>query len=483
MVRFHEHLPLKGARNTVEWVDVCSFDWGAGLTGRLRLILFTADGGIDSVLEMDVHLIRGEDLGVDMDVVHTALEAWADRIRGLDPGQVRALDPDSLSPWAPQEAEALEAQYETYRAKVLGDASEAEARRTKALERGFAEAPRLEEHIRTVWGLHPPPLGFLWGLFLSLEELHPSVREAPDLRPGGVLDRLKPGGWSRIVPEGLDERLHIRFRSDPPEFLSFGWGGSDGLHFGLGFHDARRYAGVVANYARDSAETWLCGPHTLDGFRHRWAYDPPAADATGFADRAFLEELAWFAEQEARADVPVAPMPQGELLGGPMCDPPATLPGSIHERAQMYRSDPDGTRALLQLVQEDPAMALALGREPRPQRCPHRRPVRGSVRRVARQAGHAQRHQLLRKRRARRFLGCLERFDPEGEGRSGRRTRDPARWLGRTGEHLAEHRDRVPALVGRATRQKLVQHRAQRVHVRAGVERSSTFPRACSGAI
>lgn len=358
---FEAHLPLKGERHTVEWLEPRSFDWGNGLVGRLRLVFFDDDGRLESLMEGDVHLIRGEDLGVDMDVVHNALEVWARRIRELSPEEARALDFDSISPWAPQEAAELEAAYAAYREEALGP--DPLARRTRALEQGLAEAPRLEEHVREVWGLKPPPLGYLWGFCLALRELPMSIREAPDLGPGGILDRLAPGGWDRKVADGLDERLHNRFRSDPPEFLSFGWGGSDGLHFGLWFHDAERYAGVVANYARDSAETWLCGPRTLDGFRHRWAYDPPASDATGFADRAFLEELAWFAAEEARATYPVAPMPPGELLGGPMCDPPASLPGSIHERSEMYRTDPDGTRALMREVQDDPARALALGRE------------------------------------------------------------------------------------------------------------------------
>ena len=88
---FEAHLPLKGERHAVEWLEPRSFDWGNGLVGRLRLVFFDDDGGLASIMEGDVHLIRGEDLGVDMDVVHKALEGWAQRIRALPPEEARAL--------------------------------------------------------------------------------------------------------------------------------------------------------------------------------------------------------------------------------------------------------------------------------------------------------------------------------------------------------------------------------------------------------
>jgi len=45
MESFVERLPLKGSRHTVEWIEVVRKDWAEGITGRLRLILFDADGG------------------------------------------------------------------------------------------------------------------------------------------------------------------------------------------------------------------------------------------------------------------------------------------------------------------------------------------------------------------------------------------------------------------------------------------------------
>lgn len=51
--------------------------------------------------------------------------------------------------------------------------------------------------------------------------------------------------------EGLDVRVHGRYYRDPPEFLTFMHGGTDGLHFGLWYDDGRTCTGVASYYNND----------------------------------------------------------------------------------------------------------------------------------------------------------------------------------------------------------------------------------------
>lgn len=351
---FEERLPVAGPRSRVELVELTSFDWGDGLRGRLRLVLLDADGATREAVERDVHLLHGEHLGTSTEVVTDALDLWVERLAHVD-----RLDAD-LSPWAPLDAEAHEA---AYRAWVARRFPADDTAREAALTRARDEVPRLEDHIRRVWGVEPPPLCWLWGLHLRLEQAAPVIRDTVGIHLGGIFDRLLPGGWERRVQPGLDERLHMRFRCDPAEMLTFAMGDSDGGHYGFWFHDAERYAGVVMNYARDSAETWPCGAGTLSGYRSRFHYDPPADDASGFAARCFLDELAWWEDREAEGSHPIAEMPEGALLGGPMCDPPCSLPGTIEARRRTYLDDPDETRRRIREALGSPVQALALGRE------------------------------------------------------------------------------------------------------------------------
>ena len=226
----------------------------------------------------------------------------------------------------------------------LGDESAAAAdrRRQAALDEARAAFPRLVTHVREVHGLHlPPTLAVYHAFHLAIRDLPPMVRDASSTHPGGILDRLGPDGWALEVPDGLDERVHIRFRRDPPEMLTFAWGESDGLHFGLWFEEADRLGPVVMNYARDSAETWICGDYPLSVCRQCWQYDPPPEDETGFAARRYLDELAWFEAEEQRVAGPVVDLgDRRPLLGGPGVDPDPRLPLDIDGRVNAYRGNP-----------------------------------------------------------------------------------------------------------------------------------------------
>jgi hypothetical protein len=226
--------------------------------------------------------------------------------------------------------------------------------------------------VQSIWGLALPRTLAVYHAFqLAIAGLPHAVRDASDTSPGGILDRLAPRGWELALRPGLDERVHCHFRQDPPEMLSFAWGNSDGLHFGLWYDTKDEAIAVVSNYARDSAETWITGEHPLSVCRQRWRHDAPASGETGFAIRLYLEELAWFEAEEQRVagkTSAAALARRPGLLGGPGSVPAAKLPLDVERRVDVYRNDPDSVRGWMVEAREAlqagaPALALALGRE------------------------------------------------------------------------------------------------------------------------
>jgi hypothetical protein len=367
---FQTRLPIHGDGFSLELGSITHFDYGSGLSGILRLT-FARSG---DTRELEVQLFRSDDLAfVDWDEVEAALDRWCARVRVMSSADAARLGVEGLAPWPELSAEELQARWTDWLANVRPETPEAtEQRRRAALEQAYAELPRLAEHVRSVWGLTlPRTLAVYHAFHLAIAELPSAVQTASCTRKGGILDRLAHGGWDLVLREGLDERVHCRFRQDPPEMLSFAWGESDGLHFGLWYDTADEAIAVVHNYARDSAETWLTGDHPLSVCRNRWRYDAPPSGETGFAIRLYLEELAWFEEEERRVAGNTCAEALAErpaLLGGPGCVPAAELPLGVSERVDAYRNDPetvDGWMAQARDVLEagNPAMALALGRE------------------------------------------------------------------------------------------------------------------------
>src|SRR5690606_4537745 len=294
---FQARLPIHGEGFSLELASITSFDWGAGLTGLLRLTVGAR------ALEARVSLLGGDELsGVDWSEIEAALDRWCARVRALSAADAERLGVEGLAPWAKVSAEELERRYAQYLASVRPETpDETEQRRRTALEQAYAAFPRLAEHVQSVWGLTlPRTLAVYHAFHLAIAKFPSSVRNASNTSPGGILDRLGPYGWELVVRPGLDERVHCRFRQDPPEMLSFAWGNSDGQHFGLWYDDADEAIAVVHNYARDSAETWIVGDHPLSVCRQRWSYDKPAAGEAGFATRVYLDELAWFEAEERR---------------------------------------------------------------------------------------------------------------------------------------------------------------------------------------
>jgi hypothetical protein len=366
---FEKRLPIHGDGFVLELGPITKFGWSSGLSGILRLT--TSEPAVTH--EAEVPLLRDEELSSNWDEVRAALDRWCMRVRALSAADAKGLGVEGLQPWAKISAAELERRYAEYLATARPETPEAtEQRRRAALEQAEADFPRLAAHVQSVWGLVLPRTLAVYDAFQrAIASLPNAVREASNTWPGGILDRLGPQGWALALRPGLDERVHCRFRQDPPEMLSFAWGNSDGQHFGFWYDTADEAIAVVHNYARDSAETWIVGDHPLSVCRNRWRYDTPPAGETGFSIRLYLEELAWFEAQERRVAGKTAASELAQrpaLLGGPGTDPWAKLPLDIEGRVKAYREDPHEVRgwiaqARARLEAGDPAFALALGRE------------------------------------------------------------------------------------------------------------------------
>ncbi|MFD3515291.1 hypothetical protein [Streptomyces sp. NPDC058657] len=87
------------------------------------------------------------------------------------------------------------------------------------------------------------------------------------LSPAGIMDVVADP--DRAPRPGIDIRVHGRYYRDPPEFLTFLHGGSDGLHYGLWFDDGRTAAGTASYYTNDGGGI---------------AYDPTGTPLTAVRD-------------------------------------------------------------------------------------------------------------------------------------------------------------------------------------------------------
>ncbi len=266
-------------------------------------------------------------------------------------------------------------------AAVTGpDASERRAEALRACEQRFdAVAARMHE----VYGLRLPRSLIPWAALVR--SLNPIEREGLDFlgrRSGGIMIWFEDGGLERETRDGLDPRLEGRFRCDPPEFVTIGWGDSDGLHFGLWYDDpAELPTTIVSNYARDSAETGDDRTRSmLEVVREQLER---VRDESDYKPRLNVEALAdaleWFraAETDALAadgPSPYADIERPDITGGmgPALGPEHGDPrGSYQEQAQRYELMREPGPELQDLVDQAfdelerglPAFALVLGRE------------------------------------------------------------------------------------------------------------------------
>jgi hypothetical protein len=132
-----------------------------------------------------------------------------------------------------------------------------EARRAAALATMLDRFPAVANRVREVYGLRlPRHLAVFAALWHSASAAERLGLDDLMLRPWGITDYFGDDGLHLVGRDGLDERLHCRYRRDPAEFVTVVSGGSDGEHWGLWYDDPAELPTFIAyNWARDSAET------------------------------------------------------------------------------------------------------------------------------------------------------------------------------------------------------------------------------------
>jgi hypothetical protein len=260
-----------------------------------------------------------------------------------------------------------------------------EARRAAALEIAFERFPAVAARMQTIYGLRLPRHLAVWaGFYRSLTPLERRGLDSIEWGPVGVAEWFEDGKLERTPREGLDERLECRFRRDPPELVTVGMGGSDGLHYGLWYDDPAELPSFIAsNWARDTAETHTRGATmlaVLDGELRRRIEQPDYPEepipverhALWAAVKAFARADARALEQDGRS--PWSDADRDDILGGlgPAVPEDAGDPcggwdaGEL--RSAIYDANPAALAKLIEqaraeLSAGEPAFALTLGRE------------------------------------------------------------------------------------------------------------------------
>lgn len=260
-----------------------------------------------------------------------------------------------------------------------GDPPALRAHRRAALAATLARFDAAAARMRAVYDMPlprhlAPAIGFWNGL--SPEERDEAWSHF-GCGPAGVGEWLQAGGLERRP--ALDERLHYRYRRDPPEFVTVFSGNSDGGHWGLWYDDPRELPRLLAhNWARDSSENGPCKPTLLVTLREGFTRERPSPADYPHARRilAWLDECIVL-ELAAHRDEKIGPPPPrtAHTVGGldPVVRgaavPPEFVPhGALEARLKVYREDPDRARAWIaearaELAAGQPLRALFLARE------------------------------------------------------------------------------------------------------------------------
>jgi hypothetical protein len=256
---------------------------------------------------------------------------------------------------------------------------EVRQRRRAALAAALETFPVAYDKMLLVYGLRlPRHLAYAMGFWAGLSRAEREEAWAyVGTGPCGIGDWFDEGGLDRAVQPGLDERLHYRFRCDPPEMVTVFGGNSDGSHWGLWYDDpAELPRAICHNWARDSAETGIAQPTLLGTFRdelfgeHREPLDPEfthVGEILGWLDEVHVKEL------EAHRNEAIAPfLPRASTCGGtgpwvPGFELPPEL-GDEYRRHELYRANDPVieqwiARARDELAAGRPGLALYLGRD------------------------------------------------------------------------------------------------------------------------
>lgn len=264
-------------------------------------------------------------------------------------------------------------------AQATRDPPALRAHRQAGLAAALARFPAAAARMRAVYDMPlPRHLAHAIGFWLGLtDDERKEAWSHCGCGPAGVGEWFEDGGLDRVP--ALDERLHYRYRRDPPEFVTVFSGNSDGGHWGLWYDDPRELPRQIAhNYARDDGETGARKPTLLATLREGFTREridpkdyPHAKRILAWLDECHVLELAAHREEK----IPSPPLRTSHCIGG--MDPVvrgATLPADFacwpanHQRLEVYRKDPATTRtwiarALQELAAGEPLRALFLARE------------------------------------------------------------------------------------------------------------------------
>lgn len=253
------------------------------------------------------------------------------------------------------------------------------AKRQAALDAALARFPAAAARMRAVYDMPlprhlAPAIGFWLGLTDAERQ---EAWSHCGCGPAGVGEWFEDGGLDRRP--ALDERLHYRYRRDPPEFVTVFSGNSDGSHWGLWYDDPRELPRVIAhNWARDSAETGPCKPTLLATLREdmvRERHDP--ADyphykrILAWLDECLVHEIA--AHRDEKIGPPLVHTHNctggmDPIVRGAVVPPEFAGYTASEQRMAAYRTDPALVRTWLAQARADlaagqPLRALYYARE------------------------------------------------------------------------------------------------------------------------
>jgi hypothetical protein len=245
--------------------------------------------------------------------------------------------------------------------------------------------PAVAARVRQVYGLRlPRHVAVVCALWASASSVERAALNHLGVWPFGLTEYFGDGGLRLTGRDGLDERLHARYRRDPPEFVTVLSGGTDGLHYGLWYDDPADLPSLlVYNYARDDAVTWASSAATMLGEIRRGAQQA----VQDFGEDQYDEDvrlilpvfaaLDWFADadQSALEADGLPPGAAGNRQSSAVSVFPALPAGCgdpqlarSEERVRAFREG--GTAAAQwitlsrdQLAAGKPALALAVGGE------------------------------------------------------------------------------------------------------------------------
>jgi hypothetical protein len=260
-------------------------------------------------------------------------------------------------------------------------------RREQALKSSFERFDAVAARMKEVYGLRLPRHLAVYDAFdASLTPFEADGLDYLGRHPSGIMIWFADGGLGRKTRDGLDPRLEMRYRCDPPEFVTVMRGDTDALHYGLWYDDPTSLPSfIVHNYARDSAETWESEATVLQeltvSVRQQIEEPDYPEEPVPPELHAVSAALDWFrdADEKALAEDgprPWANMKRGSIIGGlaPALPPDAGDPRATRqaseERYAAYRDKGRSgqvvswiSEAMEELKQGKPAFALVLGRE------------------------------------------------------------------------------------------------------------------------